>query len=127
MNLLEVRLNKFVYPGQALVSAYFILNLYDKLEEAAKDTGHGYCKAEGNAEIPGSGGVASDAIYALQNYKKYRDLNILIAELNNQWVRLTGPTSRNFEHNFIDGLTKSFEIEQTFINLVKEKEQKGFF
>jgi hypothetical protein len=129
INNLHLKYN--VYPTQAIVSAYAIILSFDTLEEAAKDTGRGYCAAEGCADVPGAGGIASRVIDALRHYKEsikrnqYVALMQLIAELQHQWISLCGPKSGNFEKNFLEGLTKAVELEREFAVLLSEK--KTFF
>jgi hypothetical protein len=128
----DLRQKHDVYPTQAIVSAYAILKAFNTLEEAKKDTGKGWCAAEGCTEVPGAGGVASRVIDAFLNYKedrkrdKYVALTHLLAELHYQWIHLTGPGSGNFEKNFMEGLTKGLQLEREFMSLLSEKENEFF-
>jgi len=107
-----IRQDYFTYPGQALVAAACIVQTYRKVEDAAERTRHGFCEAEGNSAIPGAGGVATNAVSALMGYRRHGDIDQVIHDLHDDWDRLTGPGTGNYEEVHEEGQRRAVELER---------------
>jgi hypothetical protein len=97
------------YPGQPLVSAACIVQLYESPEAAAERSPHGWFVAEGNANIPGAGGQATKAVIALLNYREHGSIDQVIEELHDGWRRTVHPG--NFHDRLEPGMEKAKAIE----------------
>jgi len=104
-----------VYPGQPLVSAAFIVQLFDSPEQAAQECidrygkGMGFCRAEGEAEIPGAGGQATKAVGCLLAYREHGSIDQVIEDLHAQWRRTVFPG--NFGDRYEPGMERAKTIE----------------
>ena len=105
----NLRMDFFVYPGQPLVSAACIVQLYRKVEDAAEKTAHGYSEAEGNRGVPGAGGQASKAVQALMGFRSHGSIDQVIKDLHTGWRHTVHPG--NFDDAFDPGQAKAEELE----------------
>ncbi len=109
-----------VYPGQALVSAIGILVHYDSVDDANLPCRYsdgrkpGWCVAESNGALPGSGGVASHAVDILKAVKISRDFEGSVKALNDSWVRLAGHQS-SYKDKVPAGLAATKPHEEAFV------------
>lgn len=103
------------YPGQPLVCAAAIVKTFPFPEAAAvrctslDGTPHSFCAAEGHSEIPGAGGQASKAAFALLRYRQHGSIDKVIAELHEGWRNTVG--GGNFDEAYEPGQKKAEALE----------------
>ena len=99
----------FEYPGQPLVSAAYIVAIYDSPEEAGGKTEYGFCEAEGNNQIPGAGNQATKAVEALMGYRKHGSVDQVVKDLHSWWRRSVFPG--NHPETYEPGQKKAEALE----------------
>lgn len=103
------------YPGQPLVCAAAIVSAFPSPEAAAvrcvgrDGTPLNFCTAEGSSEVPGAGGQASKAAFALMAYRKHGSIDKVIAELHDGWRNTVG--GGNHDKAFEPGQQKAEALE----------------
>ena len=91
-DVLHLRIDYSVYPGQPLVCAAAIVQLFPNLEAATTidydQYGNrlGWYKAE-SSDSPGAGGQNSYAIDCMRRYLEHQDMDKLIEDLHEMWGR----------------------------------------
>jgi hypothetical protein len=111
----------YVYPGQPLVIACYILEKYSSLDEANK-LGDRYPNALEDSDIPGAGGNIYGAIDLLYKIKgtpleDVKDLALMYS--NDYWKSCDSMFSYNIE-KCIYGIEKSTKLIDTFYELYKK-------
>jgi len=99
----------FVYPGQPLVIAGDIVEVFDSLTEAAELTEHGFCKAEGHRDVSGAGSHPTAAISAMKGFREHGSIDQVISDLHTAWRVRVG--CGNFDDRFEEGQRKAKEFE----------------
>lgn len=103
------------YPGQPLVCAAAIVSAFPSPEAAAvrcvgrDGTPLNFCTAEGHSEVPGAGGQASKAAFALLRYRQHGSIDKVIEELHQSWRDTVG--GGNFDKAFEPGQKKAESLE----------------
>lgn len=102
------------YPGQPLVCAAAIVSAFPSPEAAAvrsvgrDGTPHNFCTAEGSSEIPGAGGQASKAAFALLRFRQHGSIDKVIADLHQGWRDTVG--GGNYDEAFEPGQKKAEDV-----------------
>jgi hypothetical protein len=98
----------FEYPGQPLVSAAYIVAIYDSPEEAGA-TGRHFKAAEENGQIPGAGNQATQAVKTLMGYRQHGSVDQVLKDLHSGWRRSVFPG--NFPEAYESGQRKAKALE----------------
>lgn len=105
----ELRQDYFQYPGQPLVLAAWVLQMYPDIRQAAIRNGRGDMAAEASSDIPGAGGQVTKAVEILLAFDDHRDVDRAIQELHAAWRRSVG--GGNHDDVFQPGQEKAERLE----------------
>lgn len=108
-SILRIKLDHAVYPGQPLVCAAAIVQLFPNLEAATTRTEHGWWACE-SSDSPGAGGQNSKACDCMKLYLEHRDMDRLIADLHEWWGR-TVLHQDCYKDRYDEGMEKARALE----------------
>lgn len=108
-DIFHLRINHSVYPGQPLVCAAAIVQLFPNLEAAAARTEQGWIAAE-SSESPGAGNQNTYAVRCMERYTEHGDMDKLIKDLHEMWGR-TVLHQDTYKDRYEEGMEKARALE----------------